>query len=426
MHIVFVTIELATENNSSGGLASFTANMARIFSSHGHKVSIILVGTKEEKLTFDKGIDLQVLYVEMDKWERMDKAAQELFQIYDESQDEIRRTFINLYKSIKVEQIIAKINKENKIDIVHYCNHGSLNLLADKNIPYVVRISGFLNIWNNGASVPNGSLEYHDNPLTIKQKLEEYTIKRAKNVICPSNLLSDICKKNLGINAVVLESPFVLNKMSWDYSVYNDCCIEGEYIIHYGTQSCLKGTHIVAQVVYEVLKKHKNINFVLIGADKNLQDADGTIYKAKELVKKRAKEYGDRVVCLDKLPREQLYPFIENASICLLPSRMDNLPNACIEAMAMGKIVVGTNGASFEQLITDGVNGFLGERDNADSYIISIERVITLSEEAKKNISENAKRTVERLSPENIYNKYINYYRKVIQEWQWNTEKDIV
>lgn len=417
MHIVFVTIELATPGNSSGGLASFTANMAKIFASHGHRVSIILAGTKEEKIAFDKGIDLRALYVEMEKWRRMDKAAQELTYIYNESQDEIRRTFINLYKSKQVEKTIESLDKENKIDIVHYCNHGSLNLRADKSIPYVVRISGFLNILTNGASTPNGSLEYNDNPLTIKQKLEEYAIKSAKNVICPSNLLSEICKKNLAISPTVLESPFVINKMDWDYSIYNNLCRGKKYIIHYGTQSYLKGTHIVAQLVYKVLNQCRNINFVLIGTDKDLQDEEGKTYKAKELVKKKAKKDGDRVICIDKLPREQLYPFIENAEMCLLPSRIDNLPNTCIEAMAMGKIVVATEGASYEQLIEDGVNGYLRERDNPDSFLEGIEEALSLSEEEKKVMSKNAKKTVERLNTDNIYKQYLNYYQKVIEEW---------
>ena len=53
MHIVFVTTELATAGNSSGGLASFTANMARIFAANGHRVTILLAAVKEEKLVFD-------------------------------------------------------------------------------------------------------------------------------------------------------------------------------------------------------------------------------------------------------------------------------------------------------------------------------------------------------------------------------------
>ena len=117
------------------------------------------------------------------------------------------------------------------------------------------------------------------------------------------------------------------------------------------------------------------------------------------------------------LVREQLYPFIENAEICLLPYRIDNLSNACIEAMAMGKIVIGTDGASFEQLIDDRKSGFLCRRDNPESYFEAVEEVLSMSEAAKRQIELEASRQVKRLAPEVIYRKYYDFYQKVISEW---------
>jgi len=75
MNIVFVTTELATKDNSSGGLASFTANIARIFADNGHKVTIILSTIKETELEFDDNIDLINVYVPKMMWEFLDKVA---------------------------------------------------------------------------------------------------------------------------------------------------------------------------------------------------------------------------------------------------------------------------------------------------------------------------------------------------------------
>ena len=82
--------------------------------------------------------------------------------------------------------------------------------------------------------------------------------------------------------------------------------------------------------------------------------------------------------------------------------------------MAMGKIVIGTRGASFEQLIDDGKNGFLGERDNADSFYRCVEKVLGLSDEEKCEIERNAKATVKRLEPDAVYENFTQYYQKVI------------
>lgn len=48
MHLVIVTEELATSNHPAYGLASFSANLARIFRKNGHKVTIVLVTTKKK------------------------------------------------------------------------------------------------------------------------------------------------------------------------------------------------------------------------------------------------------------------------------------------------------------------------------------------------------------------------------------------
>ena len=49
---------------------------------------------------------------------------------------------------------------------------------------------------------------------------------------------------------------------------------------------------------------------------------------------------------------------------CSLPSKVDNLPNTCLEAMALKRVVIGSRtAASFDQLISDGVNGFPGFAD---------------------------------------------------------------
>jgi len=85
--------------------------------------------------------------------------------------------------------------------------------------------------------------------------------------------------------------------------------------------------------------------------------------------------------------------------------------------MSMGKLVVATNGASFEQLINDGENGFLCDRDNAEAFFEAIIKALELSMERKIEMSTQAKKTVERLSPESIYDKYLEYYQNVIRNW---------
>lgn len=422
MNIVFVTTELAALNNSAGGLASFTANMAKIFAEKGHHVSIVLSRTKEENIIFENDIDVIPLYVPMKKWIQIDKFSKLVCKFnrkFDKrNEDDIRRTIMNLYKGGQVKKVIQRLHKNEKIDIIHYCNHGAFSRLSKKEIPYVVRISGFGNICKGGANIPDGSINYKDNPLLLQDKLERRAIKKAKYVVTPSYLLSGIVKENFGLDAMVIESPFVLRLQEWDYSVCEKYCLDKKkYIIHYGSLRYAKGTHIVAQLVKQLLCSYPDIHMVLAGNNEDLIDENGNKIKAVEYVKKSAGKFSNRVIYVGRLVREQLYPLIQNAELCLLPSRIENLSNACIEAMAMGKIVVATNGASYEQLIDDYVNGFLCERDNADSFLNTINQALNMSIEEKTRMKEKAVKTVERLNPEKIYERYLEFYEKVIRDW---------
>lgn len=418
MNIVFVTNELALFNNSSGGAASFTSNMARIFAEQGHRVSIVLASTKEMHVELQKDIDIISLYVPMKKWTEMDKLSKVLCRMCKEDKDIVRRMFMSLYKARQIREAVRCINRKNNVDIILYCSNRALNLLSPKGIPYIVRISGFINICEGGANTPDGSVKYENNPLSIKDKLEKYAIKKAKYVVAPSYLLAGIAKENLGLDVTVIESPFVLKTSEWDYSVFSGIGLnEKKYIIHYGNMRYLKGSHIVAKIAKRLLQAYPDLYLVLAGKNGNIVDEDGNKITPYELVRKNAGEYADRVIYAGRLVREQLYPFIEKAELCLLPSRIENLSNACIEAMAMGKIVVATNGASYEQLIDDRISGFLCERDNADSYLKAIYEALNMKTEEKEKMCSEAKKVTRRLEPQKIYQQYLKFFERVIREW---------
>lgn len=417
MHIIFVTTQLATKNISSGGLATFTANIARVFHRHGHKVGVFLVSTKEQKVTFDEGIYIKNIFVDKYEWDEYDFISKLYFPLKKEKSDINRKEIVEIRKMQLVKQEIDEINKKEKVDIVHFCNHGAYSLLMGNKIPYTIRISGYLNICTGGADTPKGSVEFSDNPLAIRDQLEFHAMQKIKHVISPSKLLADIGRRNIDINPSVLESPFVLAENDWDYTIVKNKLHDKKYILFFGVLRYLKGIQIIADIVERFLENKKDMYFVLSGLDMGVKDDDGSPITAIDYIKKKSGHYVDRVIYLGRLIREQLYPVVQHAELCILPSRIENLSNSCIEAMALGRIVVATEGASYEQLIEDGKNGYLCERDNADSFLHKIEMILTLNDKEKESIRENAKKTVERLNPENIYNQYLVYYQKVIREW---------
>lgn len=415
MHIVYVTSELATKDNPTGGMGTFVANMARLFKENGHTVDILVVSTKEQNVFLSDDICVENICIPIEVWNKLDKIA--IAASDTENQHVLLRRYNNIvYKAQKVANAIERINGKCKIDIVHYSNHGCLQLFATSTIPYVVRISGFLDIWHSADSTEKWNVNDVDNSWYVR--MENQLLLAAKNIISPSNLIKKIGEQKYKIpNIDVIESPYFSRLNNIDDSVMLRKLNGKRYVLHYGTLSYLKGTHVVARCAKQLLEDNPDIYLVIAGRTKKMISGEKEITFA-DYVLESAAEYFDRVIYLGQLSREQLYPIIENAELCWLPSRIENLSNACIEAMSMGKLVVATDGASYEQIIENNVSGFLCELDNVQEHLQTVERVLGMSDVEKKKMAEVAKNTVKRLQPQLVYKEYVTYYEDVINNWE--------
>ncbi|NJQ98990.1 MAG: glycosyltransferase family 4 protein, partial [Hydrococcus sp. CSU_1_8] len=97
----------------------------------------------------------------------------------------------------------------------------------------------------------------------------------------------------------------------------------------------------------QVLKTYPDLYAVFVGLDLPSKLAPSM----KEYALSLAAEDRDRLVFLSQLPHNQLYPVIKGARLVVLPSLVDNLPNTLMESMALGKPVIGTIGASFDEML---------------------------------------------------------------------------
>jgi len=120
----------------------------------------------------------------------------------------------------------------------------------------------------------------------------------------------------------------------------------------------------------------------------------------------------DRLIVMQNLPHSQLYPVIAGAHLIVLPSLIDNLPNTCLEAMGLGKVVIGTNGTSFDELISDGVNGFLVPPD--DPNALADKMIAAWSDQRLSAMSAAARQQVLEFAPEKTIPSLLDYYSEVL------------
>jgi len=393
VHVVYVTSEFVTESQG-GGLASYISNISRILADRGHTVTVVTSSEKnDDSLEWYPGVKVERVKIS-GKWL--------LVPLY------------RLWESWRLHNRVKTVNKLNKISIVQYASFNAVGFFYVKKVPSVVRISSDCVCWRKYKIYDYKNEDI--NELCLTDKIEYAALKRIGTIYGPSYATAEIISKRIGCKIPIIESPFYLKRTEFDDSLYNEKLKDRKYYLAHSSMSCLKGTHVIAQVIKEVCQKDEEACFVFAGSDHGIFYRDGKIETVKEYIIRMAGEYSERVFILGAVKREKLFPIIENAYACLMPSRIDNMPNTCIEAMAMGKIVIGTKGASYEQFIEDGISGYLMDIDDKKGLIDAIDKVTNMSEDEKNRMSIRAMGITKRFEPEKVYQSIISYYEKVIEE----------
>jgi len=116
-----------------------------------------------------------------------------------------------------------------------------------------------------------------------------------------------------------------------------------------------------------ILKQHLDARMTVAGAGPE-----------EGMLKALAAELGvvDAVRFAGRLPRESMAELYHSASVVLNPSRVDNMPNSVLEAMASGVPVVSTNVGGVPSIVRDGVTGLLVSPDNAEAMAAAVSSLL--------------------------------------------------
>jgi glycosyltransferase involved in cell wall biosynthesis len=401
VRIAFITPEYITENNFHGGLANYLSRVCLALKGFGHE-PLVIVGTSAGGYIEDRGIPVHRVDVTL--------PGHAIVQ----NMPVLRRlapALAWIWQSRKLNARLSEINAAQKIDIVQYTSHTATALFTDRKIPSVVRVSGIQTLLDLG---------YGRKPSAVRSILHFLDIHAMKNAGCifaPSMLIAERVRETIGRQVTVVESPFLLPPAPYDRKPFQDLLTGREYLLFFGSIGALKGVKTIAGVMDDLLNEHPGLFFVFVGKDMG-HDSGSMIQHVWE----NAGPHRGRVLYLGIMHQEQLFPIIEGAKAVVLPSLVDNLPNTCIEAMALGKAVIGTRGASFEQLIEDGRSGFLCAVDDERSLKEAINKALLLTEGERKAIGSRAARRIERLHPDHAVRELIRLYCEVIESFRRSGE----
>jgi glycosyltransferase involved in cell wall biosynthesis len=411
LNIAIATPEFVSEKTFDGGLANYTYKLAKWLLSQGHSV-VVYISSQE---TTDNAADFEYEGIKIIRLKNKDYAWFLKYYL-----KKIGLGFLvtkKLKYKIQFRQYAYLLNKKietdhriRKIDIIHYPHLGGFAYYRPKQIPAMVRLSSSTDLCQK-----MGGYESSDLQVGILVKFEIAAMKKADAVFGPSKMIAALTEPLIGKKINIIETPYIKPSEALDYRVYENVLKGKKYILFFGSIGLIKGIGTIAEIIEPLLKKHTDLHYVFVGKQLNnsIQGIDAWDY----LVKK-AGLFSDRVIHIPSQKHSTLFPIILNAELITLPSRTDNFPNTCIESMANKKIVIGTTGNGFDQLINDGENGFIIDVDDHDALLNKINEVLNLTPDKKQEIENKAFERSKALNPDIVLNSLMELYKKTIKEFK--------
>jgi len=396
MKILLVTTELATLESPSGGLASSIARFGTALKRFGHS-SLILGPNLKSRGSLNP---------EIATYSTLQGPAERSINTLT-----MRRFNLGLTAIARARSVARRIRELDEVfrpDVILYPNLGGIGLFRPSQTPSIIRISSDTrSCWNRGGYDNQGFLAMHQ-----QMTLENAAIRRADAAYAPSSTTALQVASGLRRRVDVLRTPFFLETLEEDDSILRERLSERSFLIFVGLLNRLKGVPVIGDILHRLLSRYSDLDFVFVGkehagfAGKTMQDH----------VLGLAGDVSHRIHFLGELPHEKLFPLIRGAKAVILPSLVDNLPNTCLEAMALGKVVIGTEGTSFEELIVDDGNGFLCQPGDPKSLEKAIEKLLALPASRVDSMGRAALETADRFEPDQTIPPLVEYFERVIQK----------
>ena len=105
-------------------------------------------------------------------------------------------------------------------------------------------------------------------------------------------------------------------------------------------------------------------------------------------------KFEDRIKFIPMVNKTKLKEYLSLCSVFVLPSLFETFGIVLIEAMASGKPVIASNIPGPNEIIQNGYNGFLFEKENHKELTDCLKLLLN-DNPLQKKIGENAKKTVE-------------------------------
>lgn len=169
-------------------------------------------------------------------------------------------------------------------------------------------------------------------------------------------------------------------------------------IVFAGTLKPIKGLDLLINAFLLSEKHVENYTLNIYGKDTVFNGESYWEYLLKSVTGLRDYVNQGRIKYHGVVDKHEVLVAFSHSTLCVFPSRYESFGLVVIEAMSMGSIVLYSNQGAAEELINEGINGFLFKNNDANDLQKKINYILSLSEENKNQIAEEAIKTAKKFS----------------------------
>jgi len=356
MRIAFLTSEYPTEQPDHGGLATYVHRIGRLLQRFGHDPEVFVTSEKKTSTTTSH----DGLLVHQIGWTRQSNILSIGFRAGRRLVPSVswKASIDLLLKSHALARALERRQASAPFDLVQSADYLATGLFvrACPGRIHAVRCSGATDLYSTFDQNISGFTKF-------QSYMERLTMKRADVSYAPSRYLAGYFERMHGMNVRVIRPPtFRIPERSplpFD--------LPGRFFIHFGMLRERKGTALLAEALPLAWKMAPDLTMVWCGSchDKSKLDRWRSLWG----------DHARQVQITGPLARTDLYQVLRSAEVAVLPSQVDNLPNTVIESLSLGIPVVGSRGASIDELLEEGVTGHLVELGDVEGLARTLARM---------------------------------------------------
>jgi glycosyltransferase involved in cell wall biosynthesis len=338
MRIAFLTPEFPSEKAAGGGVGNYVLKMGSALRDAGHDPEVFVLSQHAPGM-----IDYQGIRVH-----RVSKVRPLLvraaLKVMDSTLGWQSTLLSDILNAKRLALALEARHAQAPFAIVQSSNYHltGMSVARRSDRCHMVRLSTSRLLYDQVSEDKRVTLSQR-----LTEKLDVRGMKQADVAYAPSRFLASYFNARYGLDLRVVRPPYELSFKPLDELPWE---LPERFFLHFGRLSSRKGTDLVADALSLAWQQEPAIRMVWAGVQSEAQH---------QAFQAQWGEHRDKVMWLGPVQSAALYGILKRSLAAVLPSRVDNLPNTVIESLALGIPVIGTDGASIDEMVEPGRNGEL-------------------------------------------------------------------